>query len=332
MGRRWLVAIILTCVGLLPLSVVTASAQDIRAGVEQLAAQVAKAAPEGKQLRVAVADFPDLQGVTSDLGRYIASRLTTRLSQSPKFFVIERQRLGQVLAELKFSMSDLVDPAKAKQLGKMVGVEAILVGTVSDLGNQVDLDARLIEIETNRMLLGATVTISKDPSVTTMLERGRQEPLTVQPALSPQSAPVTAGVQSRKVGDITFTVKRVIVSKGVVTVMLDILNHSEKELKLATTQGVRPGLADNKGNRFEYPGDEGGLISTWSRPENWRTLTPKSNNDLTLRFTPVDRDLNIKEIGSTFTFTLNYYLYDSKDKSSSNYEVGFTEIKSQLPN
>ena len=79
---------------------VPVEAQDVRAGVEQLAAQIVKAAPEGKQLRVAIADFPDLQGVTSDLGRFIASRLTTRLAQTPNFFVIERQRLGQRMAAL----------------------------------------------------------------------------------------------------------------------------------------------------------------------------------------------------------------------------------------
>ncbi len=205
MGMRTWLAAVLTCAGLLLFSVLTASAQDIRAGVEQLASQIDKASPEGKQLRVAVADFPDLQGVTSDFGRYVASRLTTRLAQSPKFFVIERQRLGQVLAELKFGMSDLVDPAKAKQLGLMVGVEAILVGTVSDLGNQVDLDARMIEIETNRMLLGATVTISKDPTVTAMLERGRQETVAAPEGLGAPSAVIAAPApQSKAVQRVEF--------------------------------------------------------------------------------------------------------------------------------
>lgn len=190
-SRKW-VAAVLIVVGHMLFSVLTASAQDVRAGVEQLAAQIAKAAPEGKQLRVAVADFPDLQGVISDLGRYIASRLTTRLAQSPRFFVIERQRLSQVLAELKFGMSDLVDPTKAKQLGRMAGVEAVVVGTVSDLGNQVDLDARMIEIETNRMVLGAAVTISKDPTVEDMLKRGRQEAPAAPPV--PGAPPAVAGV------------------------------------------------------------------------------------------------------------------------------------------
>lgn len=112
-------------------------AADLKEAVEQLAVQLAKSVPEGQTMRVAVTDFPDLQGVTSDLGRYIAERLTTRLSaQTQKFRVIERRRLGQVLGELRFSMSDLVDPDKAKQLGKMLGVEAIAVGTLSDLGDE----------------------------------------------------------------------------------------------------------------------------------------------------------------------------------------------------
>jgi TolB-like protein len=150
-----------------------ASAQDLRSGVEQLAEQIIRDAPKEKEVRVAVIDFPDLLNVVSDLGRYIANRLTTRLAQSEKFFVVERQRLGQLLSELKFSMSDLVDPEKAKQLGQIVGVEAIIAGTVSDLGNQVDLDARVIEIDTSRMLVSVATTISKDQVVTQLMNRGR---------------------------------------------------------------------------------------------------------------------------------------------------------------
>ena len=75
----WIFAILIVG-GSLLFSALTASAQDFRTGMEQLADRIAKAAPEGKQLRVAVADFPDLQGVISEFGRYIASRLTTRLA------------------------------------------------------------------------------------------------------------------------------------------------------------------------------------------------------------------------------------------------------------
>jgi hypothetical protein len=46
-----------------------------------------------------------------------------------------------------------------------------VVGTIADLGKQVDVDARLIEIEANLMIWGATVTIDKDPTLIT-LDRG----------------------------------------------------------------------------------------------------------------------------------------------------------------
>jgi TolB-like protein len=150
-----------------------ASALDLQAGVERLVQDLIQATPEGQQLRVAVADFPDLQGVTDDLGRYIATRITTRLGQSKKFSVTERQRLTQVLAELKLSMSALVDPEQAKKLQKMVGVDALVVGTITDLGKQVDVDARLIEIEANRMLWSASVTVDKDPTLEKLQGRGQ---------------------------------------------------------------------------------------------------------------------------------------------------------------
>lgn len=260
MRRQSWVAAVLACLGVLHFSLQPASAQDVRTGVEELASQIAKAAPEGKQLRVAVADFPDLQGVTSDLGRYIASRLTTRLAQNPKFFVIERQRLGQVLAELKFSMSDLVDPTKAKELGRMAGVEAIVVGTVSDLGNQVDLDARLIEIETNRMLLGATATISRDQVVDDMLKRGRQE--SAATPLPPGTGPTTpvAPSQDRKLryAHTLFVLELDTIEAAGGSVKLTFLytnlTSARQEVKFGPVFTPLPYLVDSRGNRHEFAG------------------------------------------------------------------------------
>jgi TolB-like protein len=182
--------LLLVLVTTFPLS---AQVMELKDGVDRLASQLAASVPEGRALRVAVTDFPDLQGVTSDLGRYIAERLTTRLSaQTRKFQIIERRRLSLVLSELKFGMSDLVDPVKAKQLGQMLGVEGLVVGSVSDLGNQVDVDARIIEIETSNILPGVFATLSKDQVVTQLLAQGRETaagPAPAGPAPSVGSAP-----------------------------------------------------------------------------------------------------------------------------------------------
>ena len=46
--------------------------------------------------------------------------------------VVERQRLDAVLKEQSLSSSTAFDPATAKQLGKLLGVDAIFVGTVGE--------------------------------------------------------------------------------------------------------------------------------------------------------------------------------------------------------
>lgn len=46
--------------------------------------------------------------------------------------VIERQRLDAVMREQSLSTSGSFDPATAKQLGKLLGVDALFVGTVAE--------------------------------------------------------------------------------------------------------------------------------------------------------------------------------------------------------
>jgi TolB-like protein len=310
MRIRVVVSAVLALGILLVYSTFPASAQDLRKGVEQLAEQIIKSTPDKEQRRVAVVDFPDLQNVTSDLGRYIANRLTTRLGQSTKFLVIERQRLTQVLAELKLNMSDLVDPEKAKRFGQMVGVDAIVVGTVSDLGNQVDLDARIIEIETNRMILGETVTISKDQVVKDMLERGRDLPAMSsstggQPASQSAAQPSAQSPAPRKAVKFQeFPKLRVEVEElqtapdGKIIVTLAYINKTKDELTIALNEpNPKTSLIDNAGHQYSFNsgrGLSGGWGGYWHQSSSFLTVLPGERILATLIFG------GSRESGSTF--------------------------------
>jgi TolB-like protein len=143
-----------------------AGAVPLSQGVADLAAKLAKGIPQGYTMTVAVTDFPDsMRNQTCGLGRFVAERLTTLLSQHPQCRLIERRRLDMVLSELKFSMSELVDPTKARKLGAMLGVQGLVVGSVSDLGGTVDVDARIIDIQTSVSLPGASASIIQDDMV-----------------------------------------------------------------------------------------------------------------------------------------------------------------------
>ena len=247
-------------------------AQDLRTGLEQLAGQIGNGMPATRQVRLAVIDFPDLQGTTSDFGRFVASRLTTRLAQNARVLVVERQRLGQVLAELRFSMSDLVDPAKAKRLGQMAGVDAIVVGTVAELGNQIDVDARVIDIETNSLMFGTSLTISRDPSVTEMLKMGRREQSVGQPA-GGESPPAVPGAALRSSfrfdgNSMSLEITRVEVAGGDIRLTFRYVNKLEDPRRGAiySPSDINTNyLVDNIGNRYGYTGDSFGQ-GRWFAP------------------------------------------------------------------
>src|SRR5438128_12255258 len=53
--------------------------------------------------------------------------------------VVERQKLEEVLREQKIAYTGIIDLATAAQVGKLLGVEGMVVGSVADLGNSVAL-------------------------------------------------------------------------------------------------------------------------------------------------------------------------------------------------
>jgi TolB-like protein len=211
-------------------------------GIADVAAQLAKSIPEGHPMTVAVTDFPDLGGQTCRMGRYVAERLTTLLSQHAQCRLIERRRLDLVLQELKFSMSELVDPTKARKLGQMLGVQGLVIGTISDVGSTLDLDARIIDIQTSVSLPGASASIIQDDMLKRLtsdcLEAGN--PNQIQGATSSmqrdaQSSPGNAPVYQS--ASIRATVGQLGVSSDNQRVGLSVIieNISRNSLYLAFT-------------------------------------------------------------------------------------------------
>lgn len=71
---------------------------------------------------------------TVDVGKGITTLLITKLVNDGTFTVIERQILDQILKEQNFSVSDRADQSSAIKIGKLLSVDAIIVGTVTHFG------------------------------------------------------------------------------------------------------------------------------------------------------------------------------------------------------
>jgi len=108
------------------------------------ATPAAAPAPGGRKKRVAVFDFDyatvqsstsALFGTNVDVGRGISDLLVRHLVEDGTYSVIERQAMGKILAEQNFSNSDRADANSAAKIGRLLGVDAIIVGSITQFGN-----------------------------------------------------------------------------------------------------------------------------------------------------------------------------------------------------
>jgi curli biogenesis system outer membrane secretion channel CsgG len=104
----------------------------------------AQTAPK-RRPRIAVMDFDyatvqtvsaAVFGTNVDVGKGIVDLLVTGLVKDGSFSVIERKALDKILAEQNFSNSNRADPNSAAKIGKLLGVDAIVVGSITEFGNE----------------------------------------------------------------------------------------------------------------------------------------------------------------------------------------------------
>ena len=102
------------------------------------------AAAGGRKPRIAILDFEyatvysnvaAIFGSNVDVGKGVSDLLVNYLVKDGSYSIIERRALDKILAEQNFSNSDRADATSAAKIGKMLGVDAILVGSITQFGN-----------------------------------------------------------------------------------------------------------------------------------------------------------------------------------------------------
>ncbi len=109
--------------------------------------------------KIAVLDF-QLQGKqfsSEDMGKIVAEWFITAMVREGRFDVVERRMLQKVLSEQKLAMSGVVDATSATQIGKLLGVKVIITGSVMNLRNITEINARIIDVESASIIAAESV-------------------------------------------------------------------------------------------------------------------------------------------------------------------------------
>lgn len=111
-----------------------------------------------------VAVFPfketNIRTEHTKIGETLSEMLTTALIQTNRFNVMERAQLQKVLEEQSLGQTGTLDSETAVEVGKLIGVEAVVMGSVSQLKSVIEGDARIIEIETGKSLTAVNAKVN----------------------------------------------------------------------------------------------------------------------------------------------------------------------------
>jgi TolB-like protein len=113
-----------------------------------------------ERTKIAVLDF-ELQGEnfeTKDLSSMVAEWFITALVKDGRFDVVERTLLKKIIEEQELSNSDYVNQKTATELGQVLGVKIVISGSVINLGEGSEVNARIIDVQSASVIAAETVT------------------------------------------------------------------------------------------------------------------------------------------------------------------------------
>lgn len=119
-------------------------------------------AQDSAQRTIAILDFNNNSIMDRErldpLKKGLADILITEISKIEAFRVVERDKLRDVVMELEFGQSELVDPSTAQKMGKLLGAQDLLFGAfVYSSGDNIRVDVRIVEVETGRTIKAVEV-------------------------------------------------------------------------------------------------------------------------------------------------------------------------------
>ena len=130
--------------------------------LKELSVTLAENIANSGKKSVAVVDFLNLKAQVTDGERLFAEEFTVNLAAAGKGFqVIERSRLNTILAEYKLASTGIIDANTAKKLGQIAGVDAIITGTATLLGDKIRLSVKVLAVDTAQVITAASTTITK---------------------------------------------------------------------------------------------------------------------------------------------------------------------------
>jgi len=100
---------------------------------------------------------------------YVIDELSGELIEGKKITVVDRRNLSAIMDEMKFQYSGYVSDESMQSIGKMLGAQAVISGSLTDVGANYRFRIRIISVETAAVQKQISLDLKKDTQVAYLL-------------------------------------------------------------------------------------------------------------------------------------------------------------------
>ncbi|MBZ0108343.1 MAG: hypothetical protein K8F52_06715 [Candidatus Scalindua rubra] len=148
-----------------------ATVNSLYSQIDDLARQIVDCLQQGERYKIVLLEFTELNGRTNAFSRFLSQELVTRIfiADSKRIVIVDNNLVGKFVEEHNISLDELTYPEFSKQLFDSLGVNIITKGVITDLGNSIKLNARILTAETGSLYGVAAIDIVKDEKLAKLM-------------------------------------------------------------------------------------------------------------------------------------------------------------------
>ena len=137
---------------------------SLDAAIHSSAADIESALEQGT--KIAVLNFNSTSKPFSD---HVINEMISALVKGKKLVVVDRANIELIQKEMKFQLSGYVSDESAQSIGKMLGAQSIVSGSVEVLENQYRIHFRTIAVETAVLQAAPSYGVKKDKNTMALM-------------------------------------------------------------------------------------------------------------------------------------------------------------------